>query len=98
PSFIIPLPSFSVPSQTADPVRVAIVFVSFRLFQLRFALADAGARNQFWPLPTHAASGSAISPTDGASSRFVWAFANMRCLRPSQTPSAHQQATTGTAM
>jgi hypothetical protein len=29
PSFMFPLPSLSVPSQTADPVRVAIVLISF---------------------------------------------------------------------
>src|SRR6266545_2739696 len=34
PSFMVPLPCFSVPSQTADPVRVAI-FSSFNC--LRFA-------------------------------------------------------------
>jgi hypothetical protein len=29
PSFIVPLPCFSVPSHTADPVLVAIVFTSY---------------------------------------------------------------------
>src|SRR5947207_12977672 len=31
PSFMVPLPCFSVPSQTADPVRVAIVFLHLLL-------------------------------------------------------------------
>jgi hypothetical protein len=31
PSFIVPLPCFKVPSQTADPVRAAIFFLLYYL-------------------------------------------------------------------
>jgi hypothetical protein len=46
---MFPLPSLSVPSQTADPVRVAIVLISFVVDQLRFA-PDVDTRN---PLFSH---------------------------------------------
>src|SRR5262249_19057904 len=47
PSFIVPLPCFSVPSHTADPVRVAIVLTPLVSFELRFA-PDLETRNLFW--------------------------------------------------
>src|ERR1044071_7218210 len=43
-----PLPCFSVPSQTADPVRVAMFYLLLFVAQLRFA-PDAVRRNQFQP-------------------------------------------------
>jgi hypothetical protein len=50
PSFIVPLPCFSVPSHVADPIRVAIVLSPLLMFQLRFA-SDEGERNRAFDLP-----------------------------------------------
>src|SRR5262249_30180353 len=54
PSFMFPLPSFKLPSQTADPVRVAIV-----LSPLVYVLLNDSRRTQ--PSATHVGSGAAIS-------------------------------------
>src|SRR5256885_7153580 len=46
---MFPLPCFSVPSQTADPVRVAIVFPPLIVDRSRFA-PDASERNALFDL------------------------------------------------
>src|SRR5262249_22106776 len=68
PSFIVPLPCFSVPSHTADPVRVAIVLPPLVLFELRFA-PDMGARNLFWVDYVVKAPGEALATSASTNSR-----------------------------
>src|SRR5438477_2949378 len=89
PSFMVPLPCFKVPSQTADPVRVAIVLPPL------FLVLNGSRGNSV--SATQAGSGAAMSPSCELRSFFSFASASSRCLRPSQMLSVHQIAPTGTA-
>src|SRR4029077_17066293 len=106
PSFIVPLPCFSVPSHTADPVRVAIILSPLDVVVYDFARERASCKERRSPVRrsgdleiapprcvTQAASGAAV--VGRLCSRF--ASASARCLRPSQMLRAHQIAPIGTA-
>src|SRR4030095_7783383 len=85
---MVPLPCFRVPSQTADPVRVAIV-----LFPLVFVF-KASRENSF--SAGHAGAGAASA--EGTDSSRCCAFARVRCLRASQMLRAHHPTVIGTAI
>ncbi len=110
PSFIVPLPSLSVPSHTADPVRVAIVLSPLLLSyaRIRACISAEQERNLISASRANECvlDTKTLTPLQARQLPVqLWSAGSVRvlrrpaarCLRPSQMLRAHQIAPIGTA-